>query len=45
MKIFNGYIFKSKNVIISEPPLDDKKKVVNIYVEPETGKLVVIHEK
>ena len=47
MKIMTGYIFKSKSVdnkVASEPPVDFKK-VHNIYIEPTSGKLVVIHDE
>ena len=44
MNIFSNTIFASKDIIESDPP-ETFKKVTNIYVEPETGKLVVIHEE
>lgn len=43
MKIFNGYIFKSKDSVSSNQPTG-YKKIVNIYVEPQTGAIIVIYE-
>ncbi len=40
MKIMSGYVFKSKDTVISKPPTD-KYKIVNIYVDPVTGKTVI----
>ena len=38
-------IFKSKDVIVSSAPSSQFKKVVDIYVDNNTGKLVVIQEQ
>lgn len=48
MKIFSGYIFSSKasetpeNVIVSKPP-EGYKQVTGIYIEPQTGAVIVIY--
>ena len=43
MKIMSGYVFKSKDVVESKPP-EGYKKITQIYVEPQTGVLVVVKE-
>ena len=43
MKIFGAYIFKSKDTVESEPPTGNYK-VINIYVAPSTGKVVVEYD-
>ena len=45
MKIFSNTIFQSKDTVQSEPPATEFRKVVNVYIEPVTGQLVVIYEK
>ena len=48
MKIFSFTTFGAKvsetdeNVIVSEP-IEGYKQITNVYVEPQTGALVVIH--
>ena len=43
MKIMSAKIMKSKDVVTSEPP-EGYKKVTGVYVEPQTGALVVVKE-
>ena len=43
MKIMTAKVFKSKDVVESKPP-EGYKKVTQIYVEPQTGVLVVVKE-
>ena len=43
MKIMTAKIMKSKDVIVSEPP-EGYKKITKIYVEPQTGVLVIVKE-
>ena len=40
---YKGRTIRFADTVISVPP-EGFKKVTNIYIEPVTGKLVVIHE-
>lgn len=48
IKVVDGHdlrhVVALEDTVISVPP-DGFKKVTNIYIEPDTGKLVVIHEQ
>ena len=43
MKIFTAKVFKSKDTVVSTPP-SEFKQVVNMYVDPDTGMLVIIQK-
>ncbi len=42
MKIFNSYVFKSKDIITSKPARGFRVK--NIYIDDKTGKVVVEYD-